>query len=145
MSALSNQFETDLLNLIFLNTAATLIGDAGGLLPSATTGSLYISLHTASPAEAGNQTTNEATYTSYARVAVPRNGSNWTVTGNQASADNSIDFPEATGGSNTLTHFGIGTATSGAGKLLFYGALSGSLAVSANVTPKITALTISAD
>ena len=53
----------NLLKLIFNNTAWANIGDAGGLLPSASAGSLYLSLHTASPAEAGTQSTSEVSYT----------------------------------------------------------------------------------
>lgn len=59
---------------MFNNTDFANIGDAGGLQNSATAGSLYISLHTSDPGEAGSQTTNEANYTSYARVAVARSG-----------------------------------------------------------------------
>jgi archaellum component FlaG (FlaF/FlaG flagellin family) len=70
----SNTFETDLLGLIFNNTDITLIGDAAGLQNSATAGSLYVSLHTADPGEAGDQITNETAYTNYARVAVARTG-----------------------------------------------------------------------
>ena len=47
-----NTFENDLLLLVFNNTAAALIGDASGLQPSATAGSLYVSLHTSDPGEA---------------------------------------------------------------------------------------------
>lgn len=138
MSA-SNQFEANINALLFNNTAFTGIGDAGGLLPSATAGSFYVSLHTADPGEAGDQTTNEATYTSYARVAVARSSAGWTVSGNAVSNTAAITFPKCTGGNNTITHFGIGTATSGAGKLLWSGALTSSLAVSNNITPQIPA------
>lgn len=44
----------------------------------------YVSLHTGDPGEAGDQTTNEATYAGYARVAVARDSGGWTVTGSQA-------------------------------------------------------------
>jgi hypothetical protein len=63
----SNTWENDLLLLVFNNTNASLIGDATGLRGSTTAGSLYLSLHTADPGEAGNQSTNEIAYTSYAR------------------------------------------------------------------------------
>mgnify|MGYP000650276063 CR=1 FL=1 len=76
-----NTFENDLLLLIFNNTDAALIGDATGLRGSSTAGSLYVSLHTGDPGEAGNQTTNECAYGSYARVAVARSGAGWTVSG----------------------------------------------------------------
>lgn len=134
MSA-TNAFENGILELVFKNTDFANIGDAGGLQNSATAGSLYISLHTGDPGEAGDQTTSEATYTSYARVAVARSGSGWTVSGNNASNTAAVTFPACTGGSNTITHFGVGTASSGAGVLLFKGALSANLSVSSGITP----------
>jgi hypothetical protein len=134
MSA-SNTLETGLLNLILNNAALANIGDAGGLQPSSADGNLYVSLHTSDPGEAGSQTTNEAGYTSYARVAVTRDGSGWTVVGGAASNAAAITFPACTGGSSTVTHFGIGTASSGAGTLLLSGALTSPLAVSSGITP----------
>lgn len=49
--------------LFFNNTNWAVVGDATGLRGSTTAGSLYLSLHTSSPAEAGNQSTNEISYT----------------------------------------------------------------------------------
>lgn len=147
----ADTWELGLLNLLFTNAAFGGVGDTSGLQPSATTGSLYISLHTASPGDTGDQTTNEATYTGYARVAVARTGGAWTIgeTGGVASATNasSVTFPQCTGGSNTITHVGVGTLSSGTGKLLYYGALTSSLAVSTNITPSFaaSALTITED
>jgi hypothetical protein len=127
-----NTFENDLLKLLF---NATAIGNIADNAASAPLTNLYVSLHTADPGEGGNQTSNEATYTSYARVAVARSGSGWTVSGNQASNAAAITFPQCTGGSNTITHVGLGTASSGTGKLLYSGALDASLAVSNLITP----------
>jgi len=139
MSA-SNAFETALLGLIFLNTDVANVGDAGGLQNSAVAGFFYISLHTSTgPGETGSQTTNEAAYTSYARVATARQASTWTVTGNTADNDAAITFPQATGGSETEAHFGIGSDLSGAGNLHLYGALTASLAVSSGITPEFAA------
>jgi len=135
----SNACENGLLLLMFNNTDFANIGDAGGLQNSATAGSLYVSLHTADPGEAGSQTTNEANYTSYARVAVARSGAGWTVSTNQAVNAATISFPQCTGGSNTVTHFGIGTDSAGAGTLLYSGALTASLAVSSGITPQFNA------
>jgi hypothetical protein len=59
---MGNTSANSLLLLIFNNTDWANIGDAGGLRGSATAGSLYLSLHTASPGETGNQTTNEVSY-----------------------------------------------------------------------------------
>jgi hypothetical protein len=138
MSA-TNAFETQLLQLIFENANAANIGDATGLRGSSTAGSFYISLHTADPTDAGTQTSSEAAYTSYARVAIARSTGAWTVTGNEATNDSAITFPACTGGSATVTHFGIGTDSSGAGNLLFSGALSASLAISNGITPSFAA------
>jgi hypothetical protein len=135
MSA-TNAFETALLTLYFNNTDHANIGDAAGLQNSATAGNFYVSLHTADPGETGTQTTSEATYTSYARVAVARSGSGWTVSTNNVSNAAAVTFPAATGGTNTITHFGIGSDSSGTGNLFFKGALSSSLAVSNGITPQ---------
>lgn len=145
--SLSNTFETALLNHIFNNAAIANVGDVAGLPASAAAGSLYVSLHTADPGEAGSPTTSEATYTGYARVAVARSAGGWTVSGASASNAAAINFPAATAGSNTLTHFGISTSASGAGTLLLSGALTASLAVSAGITPSFAAgqLTVTAD
>ena len=134
-----NTFENDLLLLVFNNTAAALIGDASGLQPSATAGSLYVALHTADPGEAGNQTTNEAAYGSYARVAVARSGAGWTVAGNAVTNAALVQFPQCTSGSETETYFSIGPASAGAGKILYSGALSASLAVSSGIQPQFGA------
>lgn len=134
MSA-TNAFETALLTLYFNNVDHANVGDAAGIQNSAAAGSFHISLHTADPGEAGSQTTSEATYTSYARVAVARSSAGWTIAGANASNAAAVTFPAATGGTNTITHFGIGSDSSGAGNLFFSGALSASLAVSSGITP----------
>ena len=134
MSA-TNAFETALLTLYFNNTDHANIGDAAGIQNSATAGSFYISLHTADPGETGTQTTSEATYTSYARVAVARSGAGWTISGANVSNAAAVNFPAATGGTNSITHFGIGSDLSGAGNLFFKGALDNPLAVSSGITP----------
>jgi hypothetical protein len=51
------------LELFFKNTDWAVVGDAAGLQNSAAAGNLYLSLHTSSPGEAGNQSTNEISYT----------------------------------------------------------------------------------
>lgn len=133
-----NTFENDLLLLIFNNTNIANVGDATGLRGSSTAGSLYVSLHTSDPGEAGSQTTNECAYTSYARVAVARSGSGFTVTGNSVSPAAIVSFPACTGGTETATHFGIGTDSSGTGKLLYKGAISPNISISSGVTPRLT-------
>lgn len=138
----TNSWETSLLSLLFANTTAANIGDATGLRGSTTAGSLYLSLHTADPGEAGDQTTSEIAYTSYARVAVARDGTAITVSGNAASLAALTSFPAGTGGTGTATHFGIGTAASGAGVLLYKGAISPTIVCGNGVTPQINAGTL---
>jgi hypothetical protein len=138
--SMPNQQAADLLSLICENTDMTGIGDAGGLRGSAVAGSLYVSLHSADPGETGDQTTNEITYTTYARVAITRAGASWNVAvADPATAKNAaaVTFPACTVGSVTASYFGVGTvALPGAGKLLFSGVLSTPLAISPGVTPE---------
>jgi hypothetical protein len=137
-----NTFENELLEHIFNNADITLIGDAGGLLGSVADGSLYVSLHTSDPGEAGDQTTNEIAYTGYARVAVSRAGAAWTVTANSVSPAANIDFAEMTGGAGgTVTHFAVGASASGAGKLLYSGTVTPNISVTTGVIPRLTTAT----
>lgn len=139
-----NTFENDFLKLIFNATAIANIADDAATSPLT---NLYVSLHTADPGEAGDQTTSEATYTGYARVAVARTSGGWTVTANAVENAAAITFGQCTAGTNTITHFAVGTAASSTGKVLYKGALTSSLAVSTNVIPEfaIGALDISED
>lgn len=134
----SNTFENDLLLLIFNNTNAANVGDATGLRGSTTAGSLYLSLHTSDPGEAGDQTTNEIAYTSYARATVARSGSGFTVSGNSVTLTSNVDFPAGTGGSGTATHFAVGTALSGTGKVLYKGTITPNIVCGNGVTPRLT-------
>lgn len=131
-----NTFENDLLLLIFNGTAIADLAENDSTTPAT---NLYVSLHTSDPGETGDQTTNESAYTSYARVAVARTSGGWTVSGNTVTNTAAITFPEATGGSSTVTHFAVGTASSSTGKILYSGALSASLAVSTGIAPEFAA------
>lgn len=138
--AKGNTFENDLLKLIFNATAIANIADNAASAPLT---NLYVSLHTADPGEAGDQTTSEATYTGYARVAVARTTGGWTVTNNSVSPVATISFGACTAGTNTITHFGIGTAATGTGKLL-YGSgctVTPNISVSSGVTPQLSTST----
>lgn len=138
-----NTFENDWLKLVFNATAIGNLADNAGASPLT---NLYVSLHSADPGEAGDQSTNEVAYTGYARKSVARSGGGWTVTGSSVSPAADIEFPACTGGSATATHFAIGTAASGAGKLLYKGTVSPSISVANGVTPKLTtATTVSED
>lgn len=130
----------NLLKHYFQNANHAQVGDATGLLAASTVGSFYVSLHTGDPGETGDQTTSECNYTGYGREAVARTSGGWTVsTGvSPAVADNTaaITFGACTAGSNTATYAGVGTDSTGAGYLLWSGALSSSLAISSGITPQ---------
>ena len=122
---------TDVVSYILKATAMPTYGTSGGTL-------LWISLHTADPTASGSQTSYEATYGSYARVSISRSGSGWTVTNGVASNLTAITFPTCTSSSSTVTHIGIGTSDTGAGQLLYVGAINGTtFPVTLNVPPVI--------
>lgn len=143
MSAM-NTFEDELLSLIFENQSGPPnVGDATGLLGSSTAGSFYISLHTANPGSneaTGVQTTSEAAYTGYGnRVAVARSTAGWSVASGVADNDAAITFPASTSGPESETHFGVGSAVTGAGVLHLWGALTATLVVNNGITPSFAA------
>jgi hypothetical protein len=131
-------FENDLLKLIFNATPIANMADNAAASPLT---NLYVALHTADPGEAGSQLTSEIAYTSYARVAVARTSGGWTVTGNSVSPAADITFPAGTGGSGTATHWSVGTAASGAGKILYKGAISPTIVTGNGITPRLTTAT----
>lgn len=134
----SNTFETDLLGLIFTNTPIADIGDVAGLRASTVAGSLWFTLHTADPGEAGTAVISETAYTGYARVAVARSGAGFVVTGNSVSPAANVDFSECTALPGTaITHFGIVNTVSGAGKLLYKGTVAPNIAMAVGVIPRI--------
>lgn len=131
MSA-TNAFETSLLQLIF--NATTIANVAINATASPAT-SIYVSLHTADPGETGTQSSSETTYTGYARIAVTRDNTGWTITGNTADNAATITFGQCTGGAQTITHVGVGLSSSGAGTLLLTTALDTSLVLASGATP----------
>lgn len=112
----------------------------GVALPGAYGGNLYLSLHTADPGSSGDQTVNEISYTGYARVAIVRDnsGTGWTISGNPRTNVGELTFGTRSDvGSATITHGALGTASSGAGRLLYKGAVASNLIVTQNVTPRL--------
>jgi len=139
-NAKADSWENGLALLLFNNTNFANVGDATGLRGSTAAGSLYISLHTADPGEAGNQTTNETAYVGYARQAIARSGAGFVVTANSVSPAANITFGQCTSTPGAaITHFGIGTAASGVGVLLYRGDLTPTITMAVNVTPVILA------
>lgn len=123
-----------ILALIFNATAWANIADNAASSPNT---NLYVSLHTADPGVGNDQTTNEAAYTNYARVAVARTTSGWSAPASGATANAAlVQFPQCGASGATVTHVAIGTASSGTGKVLYAGALNSSLAVANLIQPQ---------
>lgn len=129
----SDVFEAAVLDAVFL---------ADPLLSGVT--ELWVSLHGQDPGEAGDQSTNEVDYTPYGRVSVSRDASGWVRTGNQVSPVSNITFPQVTGisVSSDVTHFGIGTAQTGPGELMYYGTVTPSITFVTGESPTLTTDTI---
>ena len=131
--AKSNTQETGYLKLIYQNIALANIGNAGGLQPSSVAGNLYATLYTSDPTDADAGT--EATYTGYARIAVPRSAAGFTVSGAVVSNAALVTFGLNTGTSQTITHIAFKTAATG-GDIVHHGALGSAIAIANNETPK---------
>ena len=144
-TGMSNAGESSVLTLLFQNTN---FANAPVIQGSASAGSFFVSLHTSTgPGQAGTQSTNEAAYTGYARVAVARSSGGWTITGsNPTTAENAaaITFAISTSGPESETLAALGQATSGAGEVYFIITLTATLVVNNGITPSfaIDALTV---
>jgi hypothetical protein len=90
---------------------------------------IYMSLHNGTPGPTGSQTTNETAYTNYARLAIARTTGGWTVTTGSGTTFSSVanaavaTFATCGVTGDTLTHWGLGLSSSGAGTLLAFGPL----------------------
>ncbi len=129
--------ENLMLGLIFNATSIPGIADNDATGPLT---SLSVQLHTASPTDTGDLTSQEATYTGYLRVGVERTSSGWTLSGTTVKPTTTITFPQCGGGSNLITHFSIGNTTVAAstGTMYYYGAVSPTITVTNGVTPRLT-------
>jgi hypothetical protein len=134
----SNAAENAILSLLFTATAWANIADNAASTPNT---NIAVALHTADPGEAGDQTTSEAAYTSYARVNVARTTGGWTVTSGSCSPVANIDFPAGTGGSGTDTYFSTGKTGGGATAIHMSGSITPSIVSGNGVTPRLTTAT----
>lgn len=129
----------DWLKLLLNATAIANIADNAATAPLT---DLYLALHTADPGAGGSQTTSEIAYTSYARAAVARTTGGWTASSAASSSlVAAISFAAGTGGTGTATHFSVGTAVSGAGKILYSGTVTPNIVTGNGVTPQLTTAT----
>lgn len=126
-------------NILKIQLTATAWANIADNASSSPLTDLYLSLHTADPGTAGSQLTNETAYTNYVRVAVARTSGGWTVTSNSAVNAALVQFAQCGVTGATITHVAIGTASSGAGLVLYAGALTSSLAVANGIQPQFAA------
>lgn len=132
MSA-SAELQAAIAALLFQNddTVQPLPSMGSGLQASTTPGSLYVGLHTADVGESGNQLTNEISYTgtpNYIRQAIARasGAGGFFRAAGLINNQSIITFPAMSGGTGGLaSHWSIGTAQTGSGRVLIYGAFTG--------------------
>jgi len=131
MASLTTQSANEILNALLRNVMPAWWG----------TGTLYLSLHTGTIGAGGDQTTNEVSYTGYARVPVTRTSSgSFTVAASGASENNSLlQWGNPTAGTFpiTATHVAIGVAVSGVDTVIAYSALNNPLVINLNVQPQL--------
>jgi len=139
MASMTDAFETALAALLFNNDAIADIGDATGLVGSTAAGSTQLSLHSVALTDAStSMTTNELSYTGYARPTQARSTAGWTVTGAVAENAALIQFGEMTaGGPQTAIHVGLGFISTG--NVLNLHAETNSLIVNDGVNPQFQA------
>lgn len=123
----------NLLRLVFNAVAWAAVADNAASTPLT---DLFISLHTADPGVGNAQTTNETTYTNYARIAVVRTAGGWTVASNTAANAALAQFAQCGATGATISHVAIGTAVTGAGNVLYAGGLNSNLAVANGIQPQ---------
>lgn len=121
-----------ILDLIYRAIAWATIADNAGTTPVT---QLQIALHTSAPATV-SQSSNEASFGSYARVNVARSAAGWTAASG-ASLSNlaAIEFAEASSGPQTITHVSVGAG----GNIIHYGALTASRTIDSGIKPVFAA------
>jgi hypothetical protein len=136
---LGNACQQALLLLLFNNTTWANIGNTAGLVGSSVAGSFYSELSTGTLTAASSQNTTEAAYTNYARQAVSRGPSGWSISGSsptQSANAAAVTFPLCgTYAGETETYHSVGRDASGAGMILWLGPLLSPLLVGTNVQP----------
>lgn len=135
----ADAYELDLLKLLFNATAIANVADNAASSPLT---NLFVSLHTADPTDSGSQTSSETAYTGYARVSVARTSGGWTCSGTtpaQAVPVANIDFGSCSASPGAaITHFGVGSLTSTAGKLFYSGTVTPNITMAVGVIPRLT-------
>ena len=137
----SNPTENDFVKFVFNNVAMPNYG-----------ATLQINFHTADPGEGGTATTNEPTPVNYAAKTVTRDGTGWVIcdpngtvnpSGSAAKTVAQVAFDEIEAGfagTETWTHGSVSVVATG--QILYSGALTQSIIVSALSVPIFPAGTI---
>jgi hypothetical protein len=134
----SNVAENAILALLFNATAWANIADNAASSPNT---NIAVALHEGDPGETGTMSTNEADYTSYARVSVARTSGGWSVSGNSVSPVADIDFPAGTGGAGTIDYFSTGKTGGGTAAIHMSGTVTPNIVSGNGVTPRLTTAT----
>lgn len=137
MAGRSLSYRVAVLKLLLLGTALANVFDNAASSPIT---DLYLSLLTGDPDDSDDQTDFETTYGGYNRLAVPRNGTGWTIDDATAIAvpAYTLEFPAPVSGSGTITHVGLGRDASGPGFLFWSGTLTAPIVLSIGVPPRLT-------
>lgn len=137
----SNATENDFVKFVFNATAMPAYG-----------ASLQLNFHTADPGETGTATTNAPTPVNYVAQTVARDATGWVIcdsdgtpnaSGACAKNDDLITFPEIEAGfagTETWTHGSVSVVATG--QILYSGALTQNIIVSALTTPNFPAGTV---
>lgn len=136
----SSTADNSILALLFNATTWTFIAQNNATTPDTT---IAWSLQTADPTAAGNMSSNEITYTSYARASTNRasGAGGMTVTANSCSPQANVSFPAGTGGSGTASFFCVGRPGGGATAIHMSGTVSPNIVCGNGVTPILTTAT----
>jgi hypothetical protein len=136
----ANVTSNNWLKLLFNATAIANVADNAATSPIT---NISVALHTADPGATGTQSTNETSYTGYARINVARTTGGWTASSAQSTSPvAAISFGACTAGTATITHFSVGkTSGSGATDIFYSGTVTPNISVSSGVTPQLTTAT----
>lgn len=137
MSSMVDAFENSLALLLFNNTTLANIGDATGLVGSGAAGSTQLALTSVALTDASTVlTSNELSYTGYARPTQARSSGGWTVTNDTADNAALIQFGEmSAGGPVTAVHVGLGFISTG-NVLRLQKSLTSNLVINNGVNPQ---------
>jgi hypothetical protein len=138
MTDISNVAENAILDLIFRATAWANFADNASASPLT---NIHVAMATADYTDTGTMSSNEITYTSYARVNVARSTGWNAASGGSTSPAATISFPAGTGGSGTGSHFATGKTGGGAVDVLWYGTITPNIVTGNGVTPQLSTAT----